>query len=146
MSVHYYNSWSNTKSWKYWFYLPEAPVPAAVAEEVAAAAAAVMLRGCASPCRLDRLVAIICPFEVVSSWICWLPPVASETGILINCCVPLPRIKKKKKKVNYEWLKVRMIQKFCVNVPFLFFKFFPLYKSNSFFLFYDLKIKLCIPS
>ena len=48
------------------------------------------LRGCVRACKLARLVAMIWPLEVLSSWICWLPPGPRETGILMNCWVPLP--------------------------------------------------------
>ena len=45
-----------------------------------------------SPARFARFVAMIWPLDVVSSWICWFPPVAMETGMLMNCWVPLPKI------------------------------------------------------
>ena len=47
-------------------------------------------RGFESPARLAKLVATIWPLDVVSNCICWLPPVAMDTGMLINCWVPLP--------------------------------------------------------
>ena len=44
----------------------------------------------ARPDRDDRLVAMICPLAVVSR--IWLPapPAASDTGMEMSCCVPLP--------------------------------------------------------
>ena len=48
------------------------------------------LSGCVKPGILAKFVAIIWPLDVVNNCICWLPPVAKETGILINCCWPLP--------------------------------------------------------
>ena len=40
--------------------------------------------------KLERFVATICPFDVLINWICWFPPVAIDTGMLMNCWVPFP--------------------------------------------------------
>ena len=47
-------------------------------------------RGWDSAWRLARLVAMICPLDVLSNCICWLPPGPRDTGILMNCWLPLP--------------------------------------------------------